>query len=368
MHPIFISSRSFTAILALWAVVCALCTAMMTAMAAGSLSLPWTALAIDSVVLGLPWYTVLLFVCLSNFYLCLRLPLRTAPPVHLVLIQWVSVVVAVGVWLLFGMVWANSLVAMGFSAAVTVFNATILINILVAVLVYLLWVLLHYVYLTALSGEHLNSDELAKKLLISEVELQAIKAALHPHFLYNSLNMLANLSLVAPEKIHPLCVQMSEFLRYSVSYGNKGYVSLQDEVNHITNYLDIERERFGKRLHVNMVMSGTMDDVKVFPLLLFPLVENCIKHGVDASIEPCAITVAIEQKDTIVDIRITNTLDPEGVPPPSTKHGLASVQKRLRAHFGEQASLVTHKTQTLFEVVLNIPITVQEQKQVSHAY
>jgi len=359
MHPIFFSSRGMILAFGIWLAVTCVCSGLMVwldwriwsdqslQMSTGHLA---TALA-----LFIPWYGIFLFVCLSNFYLCLRLPLDSSGTTRIAITQGASAIAALGFWLLSGNGWAKMLDAMGTTRAEQLFNHTLPINAAIAAVLYAVWILWHYMHLQARAHENNSSEDLQQKLLLNEVELQAIKAAMHPHFLYNSLNMLANISLVAPDKIHNLCVQMSDFLRYSLNYSNKPQVTIADEVTHINNYLKIERERSGPRLQVIQSIAAAADNFPVFPLLLFPLIENAIKHGIDSSLEPGFIELSISMETGQLTIRVRNSCDPAGCNRQGTGHGLSSLQKRLTRFYHQRATLKTQFSNSVFEAIVQLP-------------
>ena len=239
------------------------------------------------------------------------------------------------------------------------FRHTQSINLLIGAALYLMWVLAHYAFIQAAAAEQAHSQQLEKKLLISQVELQMVKASVHPHFMYNCLNMLANLALVQPEKVHDICVQMSDFLRYSVNYGNKAWVTLGEELNHISNYLHIEHERFGERLQTQLEVDENLRALQVIPLILFPLVENSIKHGIGSSSEPGYVHIQLAQEGEVLIIRVVNSYDPEAKPKRGTGLGLESLRKRLMASFGLAAAVTTQANEQEYSVTLRIPLHKQ---------
>lgn len=352
MHPIFSSNRSLAAAGILWIVVSALAALLTTKLGlqlAVDTNLYWQAAS-----LIFPWYFLLLFFCLSNFYLCLRLPLNETPALQLAVIHSVSAVATTGAWLALGYGWAALLKQSGLSGSVQMLSQTVTSHTLMGLILYSGWLLLHYTYLIA-SGEENNNSQLEQQLLVSEVELQAVKATIHPHFLYNSLSMLASMALVAPDKIHDVCVQMSEFLRYSVNYGHKSQVTYADEVTHIKNYLLVEQERFGDRLTFNLNVDESTLSMPTIPLLLFPLIENSIKHGIDSATEPGAIELTMQQRDDRVLISVVNSWDPAGKKNQTTGVGLSTLKKRIRGYYGSTAKLQTEASAPVYKVELDLP-------------
>ena len=348
MHPLFSSNRGMLAITVLWLALSFLLTFVVS---------EYLRVLLPSVLhLFVPWYFVLLFFCLPNFYICNRLPLDSTRIPPLFGAQAASTIATVGIWMAVGFLWAKHGPDID-TDSLAVYKSSMHINAAIGTALYLFWIIAHYIWLTASGNEADNSEILAQKLLISQIELQVVRATLHPHFLYNSLNMLANLSLTAPEKIHSLCVQMSDFLRYSVSYAKKEQVTVEDEVVHIQNYLDIEKERFGSKLKIDYIVDDAARSEAMLPLVLFPLVENSIKHGIDSSIDGGYITIEIRKQDGRLLFEISNSFDPLGIKPLSTGLGQQSLRKRIVSHYGSTARMNLYKEENRYRVTLSLPAT-----------
>lgn len=356
MHPLFNSNRSLLTLIFTWVVLCCLIALLLWELT-GDLAIESRGFVIA--VYGLPLYLLLLFFCSANYYLCMRLPAHQYALNWLFIAHASAALLTIGLWLLLGKAWSQLLETINIAGALALHQDTRWINGLLGLVLYCAWVLVHYTYLLAKGDEASNAQALAQKLLISDIELQAVKATVHPHFMYNSLTMLANLSVAAPEKIHDICVQMSEFLRYSVNYAKKETVTIHEEVTHIENYLAIEKERFGENLRVSMDIEPACLYQPAMPLLLFPLVENCIKHGIQSQLAPGYIELAIQAMGEQMEIRVENSFDPEGSKAQSTNVGLASLKKRLLGHYGAGAKLVITKTDSSFTVTLRLPALSQ---------
>lgn len=376
MHPVFSSSKGLLIVSLLWLTICVLLTCFYLAFsnefaivytinnAGEAFSQEWmrhiaqdvsAGFVLTHLLLLTPWFYLYLYFCAANFYICQRLPINETSALKLVLGQLGAGAVTVMLWAVLGSFWAKGLATLGLADAVSLFDHYRVGSLLCGMIFYCAWVLVHYGFLAS-STELANSAEtLEKKLLISEVELKAVKATVHPHFMYNSLSMLANLSLVDPERIHPICVQMSDFLRYSVTHGDRKTVTLADEIQHVENYLAVERERFGDHLCVNVVVADEAKSVTVFPLMLFPLVENSIKHGVSSQLEQGFISISAHCKDTNVEIEVKNSYDEHGVRKQGTRLGLTTLRKRIQGHFGNAASLQVSRGEGQFSVLLRLP-------------
>lgn len=352
MHPLFSSSRSFVAVLVFWLAICVCVALLLATIAKPHIS---SSVYASSFTLVMPWYSVYLFFCFSNFYVSQRLTLDNQSVLIAVTGQLSATLVSVALWLGIGFFWSGEMAIFGLDEGRTFFSYTLIVNGLLGGMLYITWIMVHLGYLTGVEREKNLAHRLQRELLINAIEFNAIKAAVHPHFMYNSLNTLANLSLIAPEKIHSMCVQMADFLRYSVNYAKKSEVTLGDELSHIKNYLAVEQERFTDNLRVEFHLEDSALQQRVFPLLLFPLVENSIKHGIGSSTEKGFIRVCAQCREQKVVVTVTNSFDPTGIKAQSTGIGLTSLRKRMEAHYGSLATLTVAASDTVFTVEIVMP-------------
>lgn len=183
--------------------------------------------------------------------------------------------------------------------------------------------------------------------LLKDAELQALQAQINPHFLFNALNTISSYSRSDPEESRRLLRHLSDFFRKSILNGKK-LITLSEELERIEAYLSIERARFGSRLEVYKEIDNRALDLYLPPLLLQPLVENCVKHGILPQPEGGAVFINIRQNGQYVEI----TIEDNGVGMPrevlascrngsrrSQGIGLVNVQERLRNMFGSQTCL-----------------------------
>ena len=347
MHPVLSSKRVWLLVLTLWLVLSFLLATTIAEFA----RIP----AHQGLVLFTPWYFILLFFCLSNYYICDRLPLTKLALIWVFTAHVVSAIATISIWLAVGYFWTSFAPTESLNDLSIYFSDTLVFNISLGTSLYIIWIIFHYIYLIARGDEQENNETLRQRLLINQIELQVLRTTVHPHFLYNSLAMLANLSLSAPEKIHSLCVQMAEFLRYSVNYGKKSEVTIQDELTHIQNYLSIEKERFGERLSIEYNVADEVKSGTILPLILFPLIENCIKHGIDSSTETGFIKVKIFKQENQIIIEISNSFDPMGNQPTKTLLGQQSLNKRLAVYYGKSATMQIDKQKYQYCVTLQLP-------------
>ncbi len=204
----------------------------------------------------------------------------------------------------------------------------------------------------------------AASLRAHEARLAQLKAQVHPHFLFNSLNAISALTVQEPRRARELCVLLADFLRGSLAMGERATVSLDEELRLARAYLDIERIRLGDRLAVDIQVRPPAGEVRLPALLLQPLVENAVTHG----IATCAQggTLAVEARTTpgTLVVTVTNPFDPGAPPrrgPGSAGVGLANVSRRIAACY-QGASLTTRRDAGRFTSTLVLPLDGEEAR------
>jgi LytS/YehU family sensor histidine kinase len=203
--------------------------------------------------------------------------------------------------------------------------------------------------------EENNRQQQQLRKLVREAELKALKSQLNPHFLFNSLNSISSLTITDADKAREMINKLSDFMRYSLRQNDLSLLPLKEEMENIWRYLEIERVRFGDRLVIETEVSDDCYALKVPPMILQPLYENAVKHGVYESIEPvCIRTYCIRQNDSL-SITIINNYDPESIPKRGEGVGLENIRNRLRMLFHCEGLLQTVRENNHFEATLIIP-------------
>lgn len=192
--------------------------------------------------------------------------------------------------------------------------------------------------------------------MTKDAELLQLRQQLQPHFLFNSLNSISALAGSQPEKARHMIQQLSDFLRGTLKRDDQQWVSLEEELNHLQLYLDIEKVRFGQRLQTAVTIDDASRNMKVPSLLLQPIVENAIKFGLYDTTEAVLITIHAVATNNQLQLTITNPYDEEtAVSTQGTGFGLASIRRRLYLLFARHDLLQTHTAGTLFTTIILIP-------------
>lgn len=183
--------------------------------------------------------------------------------------------------------------------------------------------------------EELRATKLEAQL--SKAQLQALKMQLHPHFLFNVLNSIAALQLENPEDAQEMTVRLGDFLRMTLENVGVQEVSLEKEIEMLKCYLDIEKIRFGNRLSTRFSISSDVNNYQIPNLILQPIVENAIKHGIAPQIYDGKIVIKANQENGWLKVEIQD--NGQGIENKdeifSSGVGLSNTQARLQQFYGE---------------------------------
>lgn len=334
MHPILQDWRRFAAWMGTWAPLSAIL--VLVARMSSGLTLG------ESAMVTIPAAVVLALVCLSPFYMCRSLSLRAAPPWKILGNHLAAALVLSGAVLLVAraaaLVWG---VDRRFAPAVPVLAV-------VALMIYLVAVALHY---AALEMEASRRAE----VLAREAQLKALKAQVNPHFLFNSLNSISALTAIDAAQARVMCIRLADFLRTSLRLGERVTVPLAEELELTRMYLDVEQVRFGGKLRMRQDVADECRDCDVPALIVQPLVENAVKHGVAMMAEGGEIAIRGARDRDWLRVTVTNPYDPEA---PSTGRnglGLRNIRERLESRYGGAARLDIDVEERMYRVTLTIP-------------
>jgi sensor histidine kinase YesM len=199
-----------------------------------------------------------------------------------------------------------------------------------------------------------DAEKLAK-----EAELFKLRQQLQPHFLFNSLNSINALIGLRPEEARKMVQQLSDFLRGTIKKEETQWVNLQEELQYLQLYLDIEKVRFGNRLATETAVDEETKNMKLPALLLQPIVENAIKFGLYDTIGETVIRLATSRSGNDLVISVSNPFDPEtSSPKQGTGFGLKSVKRRLYLLFARNDLLSTDAKENIFITTVKIPQTL----------
>lgn len=233
---------------------------------------------------------------------------------------------------------------------------------------------LAFIVLAEYRREIRDREERERELrhLNTQMELAALRSQLNPHFLFNALNAVNALVGVQPEKARTVLETLAELLRYSLESDKRDFVSLREELDFVQKYLSIEQERFGKRLQISINIDETLAEARVPPILIQPLVENAVKHGISPKAVGGTVSVTV-RRDASANAnadgkRLWVEVSDDGVGMKTNKlsnHqtsigiGLANTDARLRKLYGEESKLNVESTENGVTVSFSMPLISQ---------
>lgn len=192
-----------------------------------------------------------------------------------------------------------------------------------------------------------------------EAELKLLRAQIHPHFLFNTLNNLYALTLKKSDKAPEIVLKLSELLNYMLYECNAPKVSLEKEVKLIKDYIDLEKLRYGERLNVKTEIKGNIIGIQIAPMLILPFVENSFKHGVSVNLENPFVNIKLSVDNYQLSLIVENSKEiadekdnrgyKEGI-------GLKNVKRRLELLYNSNYSLNIFDMKDRFRIELEVSI------------
>jgi signal transduction histidine kinase len=297
--------------------------------------------------------TVLLgFMCLSTWYLCVALPVDRTPPARL-LTAFLTASAATGaLWVITLIGWSTLLEAAGaWREPAASVRAGAVQWFAVGNVLFLLAAAVHYLLIAVQRAGENERTALRLGLLARDAELKALRLQVDPHFLFNSLNSISALTTSDPSSARAMVLRLAGFLRTALDAGRRDHFTLKEELDLARDYLEIERIRFGDRLTVDIREDPGARDSPVPPLLLQPLVENAVTHGIAHRLEGGTVHIAAIRSGGRVFVRVINPADRDR--PKGNGLGLANVRQRLELLYGKESAVTVdeHNGQFFAEVV-----------------
>ena len=346
MHPILGDQRRLRLHLIAWSLAGAMLSLLLHVVE----DLRWT----EALVFGIPMGLLAAPVSLSAWYLCRAMPLARTSAFRIGATALGAALVTASLWAGAGRLWWQLLGSTGFEMPADVLGPiTLLLG--SGALGYLLAVTVHYVLQASEDSAVADRRALEFQVAQREAELRALRAQLDPHFLFNSLNSIVGLMASDVPKAQAMCLRLAEFLRDSLKLGAEDRITLAREVALAEQYLGVERVRFGARLAVSAAVDPEVANVRVPPLILQPLVENAVRHGIATLIEGGHVEIDARRAGPRVFVVISNPYDSDKRRG-GTGFGVDIVRRRLAAAFGTTAALSAEAVEGRYRVSVTMPM------------
>ncbi len=338
--------------MALYVAICVSVGGLLAAALAGRSQLT----LLHAALVVLPLSVVYGFVCLSSSYVCRATPLRASTTATALVNLGGATLVATGLWLLLARAFSSAVARLPQLAGTDrVFAGQMVLLFVVGALVYLLSIAAHYVVIGIEDARATEQRAIEAQLVAREAELRALRAQIAPHFLFNSLNSINALTGSDPAGARRMCVLLADFLRASLTLGSRDRIPLSDELALTERFFDIERVRFGARLVFEPCIEPGLGRLLVPPLLLQPLAENAVSHGIANLLEGGVVRLAASARDGVLHLAIENPFDGDDTRNARRGVGLENVRRRLATHYGGLASLSVDRVEGRFRVSISLP-------------
>jgi signal transduction histidine kinase len=351
-------SRWYAALLYLlaWLMLGLATSALLAAGGAG-----WGASLLFAVPLAIVYANATAF---SAYYVCRAYPIGQKHPAAIVGGVGMTAACAAALWCAIGSAWAALLRAFAPEGAFFELDAARLLTMFaLGVILYGLAAAVNYLLIEAERVRKLETQELETRLMAQDAELRMLRTQVDPHFLFNSLNSISALTSIDPGAARAMTLRLADFFRHSLGLHADRKVALERELALVRDFLAIEQVRFGERLRFDAEATPDACACLVPPMLLQPLVENAVKHGIGQLIEPGTIRIRAVRAGSLLRIVVENDVDPEAVSKRGAGVGLENVRRRLAAAYGIDASAHWSREDHVFRVELALPAETIEANQ-----
>lgn len=298
------------------------------------------------------------FLSLSAWYVARGMPLGGTGLFRIAATAITAAAITTAVWFLMGRGWVHVLKGFGVAiepGAILSMRAPILAF---GFLLYILSLAVSYVFVAVEQSRDAERRGFEVQVFAREAELRSLRAQIDPHFLFNSLHSISALTTINPQAARRMCVLLADFLRESIALGGEAHITLSQEFQLAERYLEVERIRFDERLRVALDPDDA-GAALVPPLLLQPIVENAVTHGIAHTVEGGTLRMTASRTPSTVRIVVENPCDPDRPRRTGTGVGLANVRARLRALHGDDAWVTTAEKDGMFRTEVALPLRTQ---------
>jgi signal transduction histidine kinase len=306
----------------------------------------------------------------SAYYVCRAYPIGQKHPAAIVGGLGITAACAAALWCAIGSAWASLLRALAPEGAAFELDAARLATMFaLGVILYGLAAAVNYLLFEAERVRQLETRELETRLMAQDAELRMLRAQVDPHFLFNSLNSISALTSIDPAAARAMTLRLAEFFRHTLGLRADRMVTLDTELQLVRDFIAIEQVRYGERLQFDAAVDPAASACLVPPMLLQPLAENAVKHGVGRMIGPGRVRIEAVRAGSLLRIRVENDADPDdagGGSGTGTGLGLVNVRQRLAAAHGHEAHAHWTREDGRFVVELALPASTAQDAPAAH--
>lgn len=315
-----------------------------------SLDISWETALMDAFVFN----SIFALISIGLWFVVINSHLIEKLTIDLIITHISVLIIAIGLWIFLSTHILNSLYSDN-NSYLLFLKKSFSVRIIIGVIYYILNILFFFFLKTIEQLKDKEEREKQINILLKNAELDALKSQINPHFLFNSLNSINALTQSDPAKASNMILKLSDYMRYSLNQSNDILTSLSNEISHIEKYLEIEKVRFGKKLNYSIEISDGCLEMDLPPVLLQPLFENAIKHGLYSLIEGFFIKINITNTNQILQIIMTNNFDSSYKSKETNGLGINNLTNRLLNIYGRIDLCQINKETNLFTITIKIP-------------
>jgi hypothetical protein len=314
--------------------------------------LSWT----SSILLGVPLAMISLFIPIDAAYMCRFAPLGKARMWRIVLTHFAAAQVLSLLWMLIAGPFSRALAYIPQLHGIDRdFAPDRWIVYLTGCFFYVISVAYHYVAMAQDAARAVEMQVMQTSVLARDAELRALRAQINPHFLFNSLNSISALTSIDGARAREMCLLLADFLRLTLGMGEKTVIPFSEELDLLEKFMAIEKVRFGARLRMEEKIDDEARRCIIPALLLQPLLENAVSHGIASIEDGGTIRLEASVRDGRLAILVENDHDEEAPVRKRNGVGLKNVRSRLEARYGKEATFRAEADEDKFRVTVSLP-------------
>lgn len=346
IHPVIGNKRYLLIYFIIWAIL----TLAHSLLLYYYYDLPVYAAILDGVV----YNGIYLLLGIGIWFIVNYNPFELKNLVNLIVAHFLSTLIIVGVWLsvaglLTGIIFGDLKLSVSFSELMP-------IRIILGIMYYILLVMIYYLMIYYQNFKERVEYEANIEAKYKEAELNTLKAQINPHFIFNSLNSISSLTISNPDVAQEMIVKLSEFFRMTLKKDNAQFALLSEEIRYSRLYFEIEKIRFQEKLLYVIDCDKQCESEKIPHLILQPLLENAIKHGVQESITQVEVKLRCSKEKQYLILTLSNEFDPasryegQGI-------GHNNIRERLRLIYNRNDLLDIQIIDNQYNAILKIPLS-----------
>lgn len=349
MHPIFSDINRLLGYLCTWLLIGSLVAVLMVAGDACT----WA----SAFLFAIPIFLLYGFVAISAYYVCRSLPLKQRRLPRLVMTFGSTSLISGALLTEVCVAWIKIMASLDTDWSTIDFSRRLQAAVFgIGVVLYLLSIFGHDVWLAFDNLRNAERRENELHVLAREAELQMLRTQVNPHFLFNSLNSISALTSIDAAAAREMTIALAQFFRQTLSLANLEKIPLTSELALCDSFLTVEKIRFGKKLDAKIDADDNARRGLIPPLVLQPLLENAIKHGIRNIAEGGVINVNITQRDAWLHIVVDNPVEPDSPAAAGNGMGLQNIRRRCVNLYNERARVTWKQSDDhRFTVELTIP-------------